>query len=97
MSLDKYFPETIFTKKWVEEFGLEKAVIKQLTVIVGELFEAQDDFSRENNDRVLMELVDVMQATYTAIRMIPGYSDEKINKIVNEVKAKNEKRGYYVQ
>ena len=97
MNLEDCFPETIFAKKWIEEFGLRKAVIKQLTVVAGELFEVQDDFSRDDNDRALMELVDVLQATYTAIRMIPGYSNDRVVELINKVQEKNTKKGYYVK
>lgn len=93
--LEKIFPETIFVRKWIRKFGRKKAFTKQLSVIAEEAFEAQGKFSQENYDGAIGELTDVLQATYTAIRMIPGYTPKKVSDEIRKMIDKNDKRGYY--
>ena len=91
------FPQTIFARQYVEKYGLNKAISKQLEVVTGELFEARDAASRDNHDHTIEELVDAMQAIHTVLYMIPGYSADRVEEIIRGVKEKNEKRGYYEQ
>ncbi len=93
--LENIFPKTIFVEKWKKEFGQERAFTKQLSIVTEELFEAQKDFSQEKYDKAIAELVDVMQAASTAMRMIPGYTNQKVDDAIIAVTQKNHDRGYY--
>ena len=95
MTLEDKFPKTIFTQKYIEKYGLDKAITKQLEVVAGELFEVRDAFSKKEYNHAIEESIDAIQAIYTALYMIPGYSNEKVEKIIENVKTKNKKRGYY--
>ncbi|MEK7111889.1 MAG: hypothetical protein AAB875_01040 [Patescibacteria group bacterium] len=93
--LENKFPKTIFCKQYIEKYGINKAISKQLEVVSGELFEIRDAFSKNEYEHSIEECIDAMQAIHTILYMIPGYSSEKVEKKLNEVKIKNEKRGYY--
>lgn len=97
MKLEDKFPETIFTKQYIEKYGLDKAIRKQLEVVAGELFEIQDAYSRREYEHTIEEAVDAIQAIHTLLYMVPGYSSEKVENQINQVKEKNNKRGYYIK
>lgn len=97
MNLEDKFPKTIFTQKYIDKYGLDKAISKQLEVVSGELFEVRDAFSKKEYNHAIEECVDSIQAIYTTLYMIPGYNNDKIETIIEEVIEKNKKRGYYVK
>lgn len=91
------FPQTIFANQYIEKHGLNKAISKQLEVVSGELFEIRDAASRDNYENAVEEIIDAMQALHTVLYMMPNYSPERVAEIIEQVKFKNEKRGYYVK
>ncbi|KKK72309.1 hypothetical protein LCGC14_2905140, partial [marine sediment metagenome] len=96
MSLESMFPETVFAKQYIKKYGLNKAISKQCEVVTGELFELRDAASREDYYHTVEEAIDAIQAIYTLVYMILGYSPEQVQQIIDEVQQKNNKRGYYV-
>ena len=95
MTLEDKFPKTIFVKQYIDKYGLDKGFTRELGVIFGELLEAQDSFSKKDYEHSMEELVDVLHATFSALYMVPGYSAEKVEKIIKQIHEKNEKRDYY--
>ncbi len=96
MQLEKMFPQTIFSEQYVQEHGLDKAIVKQLGVVAGELFETGNAAAVENYEKVLEESVDAIQAVFTLMYMVPGYSEQKITALIERVREKNKERGYLV-
>ena len=93
--LEKLFPKTIFVEQWKKKFGDKRAFTKQLAVVNEELLEAQGDYAEGNHNKAIEELADVMQAASTAMRMIPGYTDQKANDAIKMMIKKNNDRDYY--
>lgn len=70
-------------------------LVSQLVKIESEAVEAVDAYADCESDlRVAEELMDVIHAAETALRMLP-LSDRALNAVKAGVIAKNEERGYY--
>ena len=70
-------------------------VVSQLVKIESEAVEAVDAYADCEPDlRIAEELMDVIHAAETALRMLP-LSDRELNAVKAGVIAKNEERGYY--
>lgn len=89
------FPKTIFVKQWQEKYGVDKAFTKQLAVVNGELLEAQDAYSRGDFKHSREEVIDALHSAVQLFYMLPDHKFEEISRIIEEVKSKNLKRGYY--
>jgi len=94
-TLEDQFPKTVFVKEYLEKFGLQKGIMKQIGVVCGELLEVQDTVSRKDYRAAVEELVDVLGATQNILYMIPGYTIKELNEVIEQVKIKNGERGYY--
>jgi hypothetical protein len=95
--LEEMFKQTIFVEDWIKKYGLEKAFIKQCTVVSGELFETQDAFSKNNLYHTKEEIVDVLHSATQLLYMLPNYKNGEVHTIIEQVKNKNSLRNYYVR
>ena len=93
--IDDKFPKTKFVKQYKEQYGLEKAIMKQLGVVTGELFEVQDAVSRKDYSHAQEEVIDVIASAMGILYLIPGYTKDISNEKIKIVTEKNAKRGYY--
>ena len=95
MSLDTDFPETIFVKQYIDKYGNVMAILKQLNVVMGEIDEVRDAVTRHNYSAAREELIDTMHAAHSALRMLPGYSEDSTTDTLVVVRNKNRHWGYY--
>jgi len=84
LSLKNIFPQHKFNNT-VEE---------QLSKVLEELVEAEQDMLNNNKEHMAEELIDVMNATANCLYKL-GFNDTYIENKIRYVKHKNEVRGYY--
>lgn len=95
MNLEECFPKTIFVDEYIEKDGVTNGIIRQLKVVKNEIIEVHKPIIEKDFDSAMEELLDTMHATYTALRMVPGYDVKKVSNLIKQIHRKNNKRGYY--
>lgn len=73
----------------IEEFKVHR----QLDKIFEELNEANDAYKYETEQQFGIELLDIIQATETLLRM--EFTEDEVEELRAKVVEKNAKRGYY--
>lgn len=88
----------MITTPWTWQFppiAEQPKIYQQLAHVRAEAREAEKaEFYNEGNERIAEELMDVIHAAETALRLLP-FDELELDRIKRGVVEKNDRRGYY--